>query len=389
MYIGSFLFPGSISFENWYESLMALIHSHYFTSNVIVAAGNFLYNVLNKGSRYIMYRKLPYLYYFLKDKIHSSRNKAFIKFIHRIFQSPVFKAAVPLLFTTGVSLEAKFIARPFFPVSITIFVYLVYIYFSKVSDTYQKRMMENAYCSKEVLSQISKINSYIASHKFDIVKKISSPMSYIPQSGDYRSISFQEIAFMICQAAFYALRQTLGKESFHVTLFARFRTKTKRVYIKMIAFANKNTITPAGFDNEYFLDEYPINKEDKKEKDFYHKEIFRKGENAIYALCGKNEIDGHFRVNSRNGSNVLKTKQYIGIPVISPEEGIVSLLQIETDEDGLLGKSKSEMLDLASYFLPLANFLVVNYHRDLLMQCLTKKINLIIKSRKKGGHGSK
>jgi hypothetical protein len=336
-----------------------------------------------------MNMKFPKLYYYLKTKIRSRRGRDFIRNIHKVFQSPVFKTAVPLFFTTGISLEIKLIAKPLVTVVITIFMYLVYLTFSGISDTYQKRVMEKAICSKELLSQLSKVNAYIATHKLYIIKKISSPMSYIPSSEDYKSLSYQEIGFMVCQAVFYTLREALGKDAFTVTLFVRCRSKTKRVYIKMIAFANKDTTVPIGFDNEYFLDEYPICKGKKNANDFYHKEIFRKGENTIYTLCNKNEIENHFRVNNKSGSGELKTRQYIGIPVFCSGEGIVSLLQIDTDKDGLLGKSNSELQELGDYLLPLTNFLTANYNRDILIQCLLKKMNIIIRNRKKGRKNAK
>lgn len=325
-----------------------------------------------------MHYRAPKLYY-KYIKIESKKTRSFYKRVYHLFQKPYLKVTIPLLFTTAVGLEIQLIATNviWLVIAITLLFYSFYLWVTVLFDNYNKSIIINTRLINEVLSQMSTLFGSIAHHKIETINTISKSPKYVPTIKDFQLINFQEISLKVCSCVYNLLKHSTGEEDFHITLYTKFSTKKgKRKYIKMIAFANKRTKSPAGIADMYYLDEYPKDRNGEKIKDYYHKEIFRKNANSIIVLENSNEVMKFFKINPKNEDREKNIKQYIAIPVYCDDEGIVALLQIDTNEDCLLGNNKVELENIGIQLTPIAQLLLINYYRDCLIKCFSKKFEI-------------
>ncbi len=254
---------------------------------------------------------------------------------------------------------------------------VLYNWFTILIDSYQKYQEKTIKCVKEIVNRETVINDTIGRKIYDITKSISAKSSLIPTKSDFGNLSYQDVAALVCHNIYDAIKISTENDSHQVSLMQRFKEKKTGIqYIKMISYGNANQISPSIFDKHFYLD---------RDQSYYHVKIFNKNQNNIFILKNASEIAKEFVYGkSSNENNVA---QYIAIPVVCENEGIVSLLQIETTEEFLIGRTKEEIREYVKPFMAYIHILTVNYYQSELFKVLVKKFDILRKSKvKKKGY---
>jgi len=256
---------------------------------------------------------------------------------------------------------------------------VLYNWVTILIDSYQKYQEQTIKCVKEIVNRETVINDTIGRKLFDITKSISSKSNLIPIKSDFGNLSYQDVAALVCHNIYDAIKISTDKDTHQVSLMQRFKEKKTGVqYIKMISYGNANQISPSIFDKHFYLD---------RDQSYYHVKIFNQNRNNIFILKNATEIKNEFVYGRNlNDNNIV---QYIAIPVVSEDEGIVSLLQIEITEELLIGRTKEEIREFVKPFMAYIHILTVNYYQDQLFKVLVKKFDILKKSKQKSEGMSK
>ncbi|HEX9063444.1 MAG TPA: hypothetical protein VF941_25000, partial [Clostridia bacterium] len=319
-----------------------------------------------------------------------------LEWIYINFQNSSIRAVISALFTFAISVELKFIDtnRLNIAVFLLIITFILYITFllinikadkdkeraDKEMAASQKEIQENNFkYHREIINKQIGINHRIAVELHKAFKKIGVKPDYIPQKSDLENISYQDICILICHGLYEIIKNVTGEEGHQVSMLKKFNTsKIKKEYIKMVAFGNKSMSAPAVFKKKYYLNE--------NGKKYYHQRIFENNINKTYILINADSIKKEFIENTDNIERDGRIQQYIGIPIYCEDNGVVSLLQIDTDIENMFGKTEKEVEDFFKPFMPYAHQLLLNYYRDKLVNCLIKKVDVYSKRCKKNNN---
>lgn len=253
---------------------------------------------------------------------------------------------------------------------------IIYNWMTILIDSYQKYQERTIKCVKEIVNRETVINDTIGRKIYDITKGISGKLNFIPIKSDFNNLNYQDIAALVCHNIFDAIKISTDKDTHQVSLMQRFKEKKTGVqYIKMISYGNANQISPSIFDKHFYLN---------SDQNYYHVKIFNENQNGIFILRDAAEIKKELLYDKK--CNDIKIAQYIAIPVVCENEGIVSLLQIELSEEALIGRSKEEILEFVKPFMAYIHILTVNYYQNELFRVIIKKFDILRKNidRRKG-----
>lgn len=214
-------------------------------------------------------------------------------------------------------------------------------------------------------SAVSRICNEWIDGLINLIKKEPSDCSHFYQIlHKSNRVDFNNKTANFCRVIYDILKEIYLKNNIQVSLMYLYK-KDENFNIKMIAFANENSIHPASFETEY-----DINKDN-----YYHVSIFKNNISDITVLLNQNEIKNEFK-NAYTDSRCSKIKQYIAIPVRSNDnKRTIMLLQIDTQSDYLFGDSKDKIKrDFSKSIGHLVEFLTVWHHNEELIE-LTKEMH--------------
>lgn len=300
--------------------------------------------------------------------------------LYKLFKSSYVRTFMNFLFTIVFAFEMrladfdtyKFNQLEFYLDKVHILITCVFIvlynWMTILIDSYRKYQDQSIKCVKEIVNRETVINDTVGRKIYDITKSISAKANLIPVKSDFNNLSYQDIASLICHNIYDAIKIATDKDTHQVSLMQRFKEKKTGVqYIKMISYGNANQISPSIFDKHFSLD---------GDQSYYHVKIFNENQNGIFILKDQTEIKREF------GKKLTDNKlvQYIAIPVVCENEGIVSLLQIEIMEQSLIGRSKDEIMEFVKPFMTYIHILTMNYYQQQLFKLLIKKFDILRKN---------
>ncbi len=234
-------------------------------------------------------------------------------------------------------------------------------------DSYQKYQAERIKCVKEVVNRETVINNFIGTKLYEQTKNISVTASYIPEKNDFKLLSYQDIATLICHNIYDAIKDSTGREEHQVSLMQKFKEKkTGKECIRMVSYGNMNQVSPGAFQKNFYLD---------KDDNYYHVKIFKDNRSGFFILKNANEVKKEFAFHAR--SEYYNICQYVAIPICCEEEGIVSLLQIDTTVEGLLGVTNEQITEFIKPFMAFVHILTVNYYKENLFKVISKKFDIL------------
>ncbi len=324
--------------------------------------------------------------FILRIKQIARRNKRFgnfIFYIYNILKSSYVRTLVNFIVTTVFSIQMKLADFNTYKINqqefyqdkwhilITCVFIVLYNWITILIDNYQKYQEKLIKCVKEIVNRETVINDTIGKKIYEITKCISAKSSSIPMKSDFLNFSYQDVAALVCHNIYDAIKASTDKDSHQVSLMQRFKEKKTGVeYIKMISYGNANQITPSLFDKHFYLNE---------EHNYFQVKIFIENQNNIFILKSAEEIKKHL-VYGKRSNEIL---QYIAIPVMCENEGIVSLLQIEIKENMLIGRTMEEIREFVKPFMAYIHVLTVSYYQEQLFKVLAKKFDILKKSKEK------
>lgn len=305
--------------------------------------------------------------------------------LYRLFKSSYVRTLVNFLFTVVFAFQMKITDFDTYKINevefykdkvhilITCVFIVIYNWITILVDGYQKYQEQTIKCVKEIVNRETVINDTIGRKLYDITKSISSKSNSIPIKTDFSNLNYQDIAALVCHNIYDAIKISTDKDTHQVSLMQRFKEKRTGVqYIKMISYGNANQISPSIFDKHFYLD---------CDQSYYHVRLFNENQNGIFILKNEAEIKKEFVYGKKSNDN--KIAQYIAIPVVCENEGIVSLLQIEITEELLLGRTTDEIREFIKPFMAYIHILTVNYYQDELFKVVIKKFDILKKSKEK------
>lgn len=157
---------------------------------------------------------------------------------------------------------------------------------------------------------------------------------------------------LICNAVYDTLCSLTGKDDFSVNVVIYdFKVKGKSKYIKMIAEKSKFETPSDAFEKKMYI---------SSNKDFFAVKMFNRNSNALVILTSGTEIKEKF-VFSDNKKDHPNYTQYVGIPIHCDSNKMVSLLQITSLNDTLIGETKNEITNsINNFVLPFTYLLLLN-----------------------------
>lgn len=301
--------------------------------------------------------------------------------IYNILKSSYVRTLVNFTFTTILTIEMKLAdfqtykinQQEFFQdkwhILITCVFIVLFNWITILIDNYQKYQEKLIKCVKEIVNRETVINDTIGKKIYEITKCISVKSSSIPMKSDFLNFSYQDVAALVCHNIYDAIKAATDKDSHQVSLMQRFKEKKTGVeYIKMISYGNANQITPSIFDKHFNLDE---------DHNYFQVKIFNENQNNIFILRSSEEIKKQLVYGKRSNDNEMV--QYIAIPVMCENEGIVSLLQIEIKENLLIGRTTEEIREFVKPFMAYIHLLTVSYYQEQLFKVIAKKFDILKK----------
>lgn len=315
------------------------------------------------------YKKLGSVLYYFYRLLKSSYFRTFVNFLFTF----VFAFQMQLTDFKTYNIYEKEFYRDKLHILITFVFIILYNWITITIDNYQKYKDRRVKCLKEVINREAVINQTVSRKLNDITRSVCAKAVIIPSKADFSTLSYQDIASLVCHNIYDAIKNSTEKDTHQVSLMHRFKEKkTGREYIKMISYGNSNQISPSIFDKHFYLD---------SDLSYYHVKIFNDKQNDIHILKNASEIKKEFVYGKKcNDKNI---EQYIAIPIFCENEGLVSLLQIEISEKHLLGRTTEEVREFVKPFMAYVHILMVNYYRDELFNVLIKKFDILRKSKER------
>ncbi len=332
---------------------------------------------MNKPSKIILFLK----------KVSKNYKKIgrLITDLYNLLKSPFFRTLINFLFTFVFAFQMQLTDFDTYKINqlefyrdkahilVTFVLIVMFNWAVLLIENYKKYQEQAIKCVKEIVNRETVINQTIGRKLCEITRSISARSSSIPLKSDFNNLSYQDIAALVCHNIYDAIKISTDKDSHQVSLMQKFKEKRTGVeYIKMISYGNANQISPSLFDKHFYLN---------SDECYYHVKIFNRNQNDIFILKNADEIKKEFVYGKKSKEN--KITQYIAIPVVCENEGIVSLLQIEMTEEVFLGRTIDEIKEFVKPFMSYIHILTVNYYQEELFKILIKKFDILKKNREK------
>lgn len=179
-------------------------------------------------------------------------------------------------------------------------------------------------------------------------------------------IDFQSAAFAVCEKLRDTLSQKEEKDDVYVTVFQK-KEENGSAYCKMIAYSAKHEVS--SYDTQY-----PILPEHKDMfgKIEYHTYVFAAGIKEVTSFHTRELVKDAFCVHEACAERENGIHQYICIPISPAGLGVTFLLQVDTNEQGLFGSSKTAVNDFGKNTIyPYAQLLHMIYEQSRVIEQLT------------------
>lgn len=179
-------------------------------------------------------------------------------------------------------------------------------------------------------------------------------------------IDFQSAAFAVCEKLRDTLSRKEEKDDVYVTVFQK-KEENGNSYCKMIAHSAKHEVS--GYDTQY-----PILPEHKEMfgKIEYHTFVFAAGIKEVTSFHTHELVQEAFCVHEARAEREKSIHQYICIPISPAGLGVTFLLQVDTNERGLFGMSKTAVDNFGKNTIyPYAQLLHMIYEQSRVIEQLT------------------
>ena len=181
-------------------------------------------------------------------------------------------------------------------------------------------------------------------------------------------IDFQTAAFTVCEKLHDTLSRKDEKDDVYVTVFQK-KTERASAYCRMIAYSAKHEVSS-------YNAKYPIPPKEKAlfGKIEYHTYVFAKEKKEVTTFHTQEEVQEAFCVHEACEDREKEIQQYICIPISPAGLGVTFLLQVDTNEQGFFGSSKSAVDDFAKNTIyPYAQLLHMIYEQSRVIEQLNAK----------------
>lgn len=219
-----------------------------------------------------------------------------------------------------------------------------------------------------VIKHISAINIETANNIFRMHKhtKASIASNSIVDKNHYNKIAdFQQLAFLVCKAVYEIISEQLGCDECEVTVYQKFiKEKGKKWdYVKMIAYATKDSTIPSTYETTYNINKNALNT--------VFMQLFKKTNPDPVILHKQKEIKSQFVFLDKSKQREEKICQYIGMPIKANGNNVICVLQVDVSQKRILGKNYKEVKFFADNVLkPFSSVLYNAYERDCVFNTL-------------------
>ncbi|OUN10858.1 hypothetical protein [Flavonifractor sp. An91] len=181
-------------------------------------------------------------------------------------------------------------------------------------------------------------------------------------------IDFQAAAFAVCEKLHDTLSRKEEKDDVYVTVFQK-KEENNSAYCRMIAYSAKHEVS--SYDTKYSI---PPKEKAQLGKIEYHTYVFAKGIKEVTSFHTKELVQKAFRVHESRENREKEIQQYICIPISPAGLGVTFLLQVDSNEQGFFGSSKSAVDDFAKNTIyPYAQLLHMIYEQSRVIEQLIAK----------------
>lgn len=181
-------------------------------------------------------------------------------------------------------------------------------------------------------------------------------------------IDFQTAAFTVCEKLHDTLSRKDEKDDVYVTVFQK-KEENDSAYCRMIAYSAKHEVS--SYDMKYPI---PPRDEALFGKIEYHTYVFAKGIKEVTSFHTQELVQEAFCVHETCEDREKEIQQYICIPISPAGLGVTFLLQVDSNEQGFFGSSKSAVDDFAKNTIyPYSQLLHMIYEQSRVIEQLTAK----------------
>lgn len=283
----------------------------------------------------------------------------------KLFTSLCFQAIISLLFILVIEIISntsqsndKWLKY----ILITSVIYLCLQFFIINANRIYKRGNKFTVLIKDSLDGQAMINSVMSNKYFKLSKKIDNEIKHYTRMEANlldELVSFQRVAFQVCDDICNIIFENLNCERYQVTVFQLFCEDNGKCYIKMIAYKNNEKTIPASYKEKYYLND------GKKEKTkSLILKIFEKNETETIILENKEIVKKNFRFFTGSKSREESIHQYVGVPVRSNTGNVTFVLQVDVGEKNAIGKNYNEIQQFANNILSPYCMLLHTYYEQ-------------------------
>lgn len=223
----------------------------------------------------------------------------------------------------------------------------------------EKRFLE---CFSTICEIHNKINCNTSTKLFRVNKKLTKAIQFnYLEKGAINSIAdFQTLSFDICKELHEFIVDYFNCSDCEVTIFQRFKDKSNKDFVTMIAYKNSQNLQPHTYGEEYYLSI-------KKNVPVFVK-IFKDPNAEIKILHNKKNVKKEFQYFKNSESRERKIHQYIGIPILTNRNIVEILIQIDVSHSKVFGRRYKTVKKFTDEIIvPFRNLLYCSYERDLVL----------------------
>lgn len=309
-------------------------------------------------------KKAPYLYDLLEQS-NSKKLKNLAKALYDISDNPWLKGIGPAIFVLGSGVGAYF--HNLWIIIPSILLGALFQVFIVQTELYKNLLLTDSRTSEMLLLCLGAIKTTIAIKVYENVERICrhqvQGFFYYPSNYD---VTFDVVCKIVASDLYHTLTKALQCDDIYITIFARSQDKSKEInqqdYIQMCAYANRDKQAPHGYNKE----RYYLHERYSEQKDYVHRLIFNENIDLCKILLNIESVRDEFVIIGRSKQREESIHQYIGIPIYNYDQGIIALLQIDTTEKDLFGKTDAEVTRLIDKIKPISYIIHESFYRTTL-----------------------
>lgn len=272
----------------------------------------------------------------------------------------------------GLAIEIK---QYYWTLGIIILIYFLLQIGIIIANNKQRSKLKDIIWFHSAIASHGAINAFIANSLYKFTKR------FLQQKRENNMISleitkdligFQTFAFAVCNDIYKILNSELKCEKPQVTVFQKFDDAENKKFIQMVAYSCYKDNIPSSYSEKYYFADVEVKRKRCDEKIFSGKEA------SVKVFADKKSIVENFYISENSKEREEAICQYIGVPIKDSSGEIVFLLQIDVNQEGVLGKSELELKELAeNVIFPYAQILYACYEKERMMEMLYKNVHII------------